>query len=249
VGALGWTLNEYFRLDTNGDTIVDGDDSTISLGQGLILLPFIRPFQGIEDNRLYTEGSLAGNVTQHTAFNFFIRGRIGRDQINLNAMGILPGSVRVRINGREAAEFIDYLVDYDFGSVTFLTPEGRDPDSNIEINFENRAMMMAESKTFLGVRADWRPVDYLRIGSTFFYHSEKISDKRPKIGAEGRTLMVGNLEGEITVNTPFLTTAVGLIPFIKTDDNSRIVLSGEVAMNIPRVHGSDSFGDGNEAWI
>ncbi|MCL1827445.1 MAG: cell surface protein SprA, partial [Candidatus Cloacimonetes bacterium] len=245
--AIGWTFNEYMRLDTNGDTIVNGDDATVNLGDGLIILPFIRPFEGLGDEAMYVKNSLNSYDVQK--LNFFIKGRIGRDQINLGSMMILPGSVRVRINGKEAVEYIDYLVDYDFGSVSFLTPEGKDPDSNLEINFENRAMMMAESKTMLGYSAEWKPADYFKMSNLFYYHSEKVSDKRPKIGAEGRTLMLAALGSELTVKMPLLTKAVDLIPLVNTDDSSTIVFKADVAMNIPRVHGSESFGDGNEAWI
>ena len=244
-GGSGLTFNEYLRLDTNNDGRIDGDDATVNLSSGLIILPFINPFWGLNDITMYQEEFVNEDQYQHF---FFLRGRIGRDQVNLGMM-ILPGSVTVRVNGRELKENIDYLVDYDFGSVTFLTPEGKDPDSDIQINYENRPLFAIESKSLFGVRADWRVADYLRLGGTFIYHSEKISDKRPKIGNESRSLMLANVDGEFSVEPPFLTSAVDLIPLIKTDESSKISLSGEIAMNAPKIQGSSSFGDGKEAWL
>ncbi len=244
-GASGMTYNDFLRLDTNNDGRINGDDATVNLSSGLVVMPFINPFLGLNDELMYYQDSVTDDKFMHY---LFIRGRIGRDQVNLGMM-ILPGSVSVKVNNRELTENVDYLVDYDFGTVTFLTPEGKDPDSDIQINYENRPLFSIESKTLFGIRADWRRSDFLRLGSTFIYHSEKISDKRPKIGNESRSLMLANVDGEITVKPPFLTTAVDFIPFVKTDEESRVSLSGEIALNAPNVKGSNTFGRGDEAWL
>jgi hypothetical protein len=244
--ALGWLLTDYLRMDTNQNGLINGDDATVDLTNGLVNLPFINPFFALGDSAMYKVDRFA--YDSEFIHYFSIKGQIGRDQVNLGMM-ILPGSVRVRINGRERVENIDYIVDYDFGAVTFLTPDGRDPSSEIEINYENRPMFAIESKTLLGVRADWRPWDFLRLGGTVIYQSENITDKRPRIGNESRSLVLANIDGEVRVDAPFLTTAVDFIPLINTDARSTISLSGEIAMNAPYIHGSDTFGDGNEAWI
>jgi hypothetical protein len=240
------TVNDFLRLDTNGDGLINGDDATINLSSGLVVLPFINPFHGLGDEHQY----IAENATDlNSRYNFYIEGQIGRDQIDLRQMMILPGSVSVRVNGREMVENVDYRVDYDFGIVTFLTAEGRDPSADIVINYENRPMFAVESKTLMGVRADWRPVDFFRLGGTFIYQSEKITDKRPKIGNESRALILANIDGEVSTEPGFITRGVNYIPFVKTEARSRVSLSGEVAINAPIIYGSDVFGDGNEAWI
>jgi len=241
------TFNDYLRLDTDGNGIINGDDATVNLQMGNIVLPFIEPFRGLwndDENRLYETDSNNSDPNLY----FYIEGRIGRDQISLGMM-ILPGSVTVKVNGKTLAENIDYLVDYDFGQVTFLSSEGKDPNASIEINYENRPMFAIESKTLLGMRADWKPTDKFKLGGTIIYQSETITDKRPKIGNESRSMVLADIDGEVGVDLPFLTKIVDFLPLVKTDTMSRITLSGEIAMNAPRIIGSDAFGDGKEAWL
>ena len=237
---------EYLKMDTNGDNIIDGRDLTVDLSRGLIELPFLRPFFALGDEKMYTtDGNVSDDDFEHW---FFIRGRIGRDSINLGMM-ILPGSVKITLNNREIRENIDYIVDYDLGTVSFLTAEGRDPDSEIQIDYENRPLFAIESRTMFGIRADWRPSNIFRLGGTFVYNSETMTDQRPRLGNEGRTLMMANVDGEVAVNAPIITTAIDYIPLVRTDEPSRLSLSGEFVMSMPRMQGSRDFGDGKEAWL
>jgi len=241
------TYNDFLRLDTDGNGIINGDDATVNLQTGHIILPFIQPFKGLWTENEYLLYSSDSNNSDPNIY-FYIEGRIGRESINLGMM-ILPGSVGVRVNGRDLKENVDYLVDYDFGQVTFLSSEGKDPSASIEIRYENRPMFAVESKTLMGMRADWKPADNFKLGGTFIYQSETITDKRPKIGNESRTMILADIDGEVSTDLPFLTRLVDMLPLVKTDTMSRITLSGEIAMNIPRIIGSDVFGDGTEAWI
>ena len=244
--VVGMPIIEYLKLDTNGDQQIDGRDATIDLSRGIIELPFIYPFYGLGDKAMYE----TNNTVQDDQFqyNFFIRGRIGRDSINLGMM-ILPGSVKITLNGKEIRENIDYMVDYDGGNISFLTAEGRDPDSEIQIDYENRPLFAIDSKTLMGLRADWRPTNIFRLGGTFIYHSESMTDQRPRLGNEGRTLIMANVDGEVAVDVPIITTAIDYIPLINTDDTSRLSLSGELVMSVPRMKSSSDFGSGNEAWL
>jgi len=241
------TYNDFLRLDTDGNGIINGDDATVNLQTGNIILPFIEPFKGLWTEAEYALYNSDSNNSDPNLY-FYIEGRIGRDQISLGMM-ILPGSVSVRVNGRQLTENIDYLVDYDFGQVTFISNEGKDPSASIEIRYENRPMFAVESKTLLGMRADWKPTDNFKLGGTIIYQSEIITDKRPKIGNESRSMVLADIDGEVSAELPFLTTLVDWLPLVKTDTMSKVTLSGEIAMNMPNIVGSDAFGDGTEAWL
>ena len=246
-GAGGWEIYNYLKLDTNQDGVLDNSDLTIDLARGMIEIPFINPFYGLGDTEMYLKDNIVGEDDfEHW---FFIKGRIGRDVVNLGNIMILPGSVRIRLNGRQITENVDYIVDYDMGNVTFLTAEGRDPDSEIQIDYENRPIFQIDTKTMMGFRADWRPSRVFKLGGMVVYQSESMTDKRPRVGNEGRTLILAGLDGEIAVDAPFITTAIDYIPLINTEENSRLTLTGDLAMNIPIFQGSKDFGDGNEAWI
>lgn len=76
-----------------------------------------------------------------------VKGKIGREYVDLSQGGILKGSVSVKVNGIKQKENVDYLVDYDFGRITFLTSAGKDPDAKIEIDYEYRSTFDIPSKT------------------------------------------------------------------------------------------------------
>ena len=246
------TYNEYLRLDTNGNLVVDSDDSTINLSSGYIIYPFLRPFEALEDSIIYQK---EGDAVNYDEFNMHmgVRGQIGRDQVNLNQMGILPGSVVVKLgsksNQKTLKESVDYIIDYDFGIISFLTSEAKNPEVEIEINFQYRPLFAIESKTLMGIRADMDISDNFDLGGTFIYQSERVSDDRPKIGNENRLIMLANLDGNLNFETPFLTKLIDWLPLIKTDEESKVTLSGEVAVSLPQIFGSKKQNDKKEAYI
>ncbi|MCD4650747.1 MAG: hypothetical protein K8S56_03050, partial [Candidatus Cloacimonetes bacterium] len=237
---------DYLKMDSNGDNSVNPDDKTIDKGQGIIIMPFIHPFWHLGDSLIYKQTSI-----NYDDFNIsmYYTGAIGQDQISLNQMNILKGSVKVTVNGETLSENADYVVDYDFGNITFLTTKGQDADAKIVIDFEYKPLFAIDSKTMAGVRADMKFTDQISLGGTFVYHSETVSDERPKIGNENKIQMMGDIDGKITLDPPFMTKLVNWIPFIKTDTESMIDLSGEVAVNIPKIYGKASDKDDPEAWV
>ncbi|MDD3501951.1 MAG: hypothetical protein PHE19_05965, partial [Candidatus Cloacimonetes bacterium] len=106
-----------------------------------------------------------------------------------------------------------------------------------------------ESKTLLGLRADWKVSDNAKLGGTFIYQSEKVSDKKPKIGNESRSLILADIDGELKFQPEFMTKMVDVLPLIKTNTPSNFSLSGEVAMNVPRIYNSSSSSHRHEAWL
>jgi hypothetical protein len=249
IGEGGLYYNDYLRLDTSGDNVIDGNDRTVDLELGLIYLPFIEPFRAFSDGIIYDQETFNSTDLEQINIYMSVVGRVGRDKIELGQINILPGSVRVVVDGETLEENVHYLVDYDFGHISFLGPKGKNPDSTIEINYENRPLFAIESKTLMGLRADWNLSDHTKIGGTFIYHSEKVSDRRPTIGNENRTLLMADIDGRVEFDPPFLTKLVDLIPLIRTDADSRVSLSGEVAMTLPRHFGHKDQHDRKEAYL
>ena len=245
----GIEINEYLRLDTNGDGVINGYDETINLNSGYIILPFIEPFQAFSDHVIYEHETFSSSDLEQINVYLSIVGKVGRDKIELGQMNLLPGSVRVIVDGETLQENIHYLVDYDFGHVTFLTDKGKNPDSDIEINYEYVPLFAVESKTLMGFRADWAFSDLAQVGGTFIYQSEKVSDRRPKIGNENKSLLMANVDSKLEFEPSILTKMVDLIPLIRTDTPSKVRLSGEVAMTLPSVSGHKDQADRKEAYL
>ncbi len=248
VGSNYSTYNDYLRLDSNGDGLINSDDNTINLGEGYIIFPFLEPFKSLEteDTDIYSDGTV---VSDDTIMRMYVVGKVGRDQITLNQMNIVKGSVKVKVNGRTLDENVDYTVDYDFGTITFLNNEAKDSNNEIEIDYEFRPLFAISSRIMTGLRADCKIGDNARLGGTFIYHSEQVEDKRPKIGSENKIQMMGDIDGEISFEMPLLTRIVDWLPLVKTDAESEVNLSGEVAVNIPQIYGNpDKKGD-PEAYL
>ncbi len=241
------TYNDYLRLDSNGDGIINGDDATINLASGFIYFPFLEPFRPLGDEVVY---ELENEYVSFLDIAMFIgiKGKIGRDAIDLGQGGILKGSVRVKVNGQNQRENIDYIVDYDMGRITFLTPAGKDPDAKIEIDYEFRSLFNVASKTMAGVRTNWNVTENAKLGGTFIYRSETVADRRPKVGNENIELMMADIDGNLTFKPKFLTRCIDALPLIKTTTESRLSLSGEIAWTIPNIYG-DPRGKKNHAYI
>ncbi|MBP7116889.1 MAG: cell surface protein SprA [Candidatus Cloacimonetes bacterium] len=230
------TYTDYLRLDSSGDGIINGDDATVKLSSGLVVFPFLEPFRPLGEVEIYEKEHEAVNY-QNLKFYLSVKGKIGREAIELSQSGILKGSVRVRVNGIDQKENVDYLVDYDFGRITFLTAAGKDPDAKIEIDYENRSMFDVTRKTLAGMRADWQFTDFAKLGGTLIYRSETVSDKRPRIGNENIQMWLANLDGTIGFKPAFITRWIDALPLISTTKASEISLSGEVAYTIPNIYG------------
>lgn len=230
------TFTDYLRLDSTGDGLINGDDTTVNLSAGLVFFPFIEPFRPLGDLVVYEEENESVSYLD-ISFYISIKGKIGRESIDLAQGGLLKGSVRVKVNGLDQKENIDYLVDYDFGRITFLTPAGKDPDAKIEIDFEYRSMFDVARKSLAGVRADWRLTDYAKLGGTLIYRSETVADKRPRIGNENIQMWMANVDGNIGFKPAFITRWIDALPLINTTQASEINLSGEIAYTIPTIYG------------
>jgi hypothetical protein len=241
------TYNDYLRMDSNQDGLINGDDNTVNLSTGLVYLPFIEPFDPLGDGVIYTEEN---ESVSYLDIRFFIsvKGKIGRDAVDLAQGNILKGSVRVKVNSVEQKENLDYIVDYDFGRITFLTPAGKDPDAKIEIDYEYRGLFDISRKSLAGVRASWNFLENANLGGTFIYRSENVADKRPTIGNENIEMIMANVDGNIVVKPKFITSALDALPFISTTAESRLTLSGEIAFTMPNIYG-DPDGKKNVAYL
>lgn len=247
--AGGVEFVDYLRLDTNNDGRINSFDSSINLANGYIILPFIEPFKAFSDAIIYEQQSFSSTDWESIRINMSVVGRVGRDNIELGQMNILPGSVRVVVDGQTLQENVHYRVDYDFGNVSFFHGYAPGPDSSIEINYEYRPLFAIESKTLMGMRADWRLADWAQLGGTFIYHSEKVTDRRPRIGNENRTIIMADIDGRIEFDPPILTKLVDAIPLVRTDADSKVRLSGEIAMTKPSIFGHKDQPNRKEAYL
>ncbi|PID28899.1 MAG: hypothetical protein CSB55_02205 [Candidatus Cloacimonadota bacterium] len=246
------TFNDWLNLDTSGDGEINGNDVTVNLAMGILFVPLLRPFSIIGDDKIYDNSNInkTSSVQIDNEIGFSVVGSMSNETINLDGLNILKGSVKVKLgDGTVLKENTDYIVDYDFGQITLLNEQAKGGDANITVDYEYLPLFAIDSKTLMGVRADYNITDEIKLGGTVVYQSEKVADKRPKIGNENRSQIMADLDGQVVVNPPFMTAAVDAIPLVETDEESEISLSGEIAVNIPTIYGDPDKKDDPEAYI
>jgi len=227
---------------------------TIDPGEGLLFFPYIEPFgqrlaEVAEENGSQNEAApfifreLYENKRENAARNdtdkdaFSIEGEYrgsSQEFFDLQAFtGIVEGSVEVTSGGTKLQEGVDYVVDYQGGTVTITDQsylaEGRD----IEISYEKNSFTNLQQKTLLGARADYALRDQVALGATVMRLSEKSPVDKYRIGEEPIQNTIWGVDGSLNLEPGWLTRAVDAVPLIQTRGESSIQVSGEFAQLRP----------------
>lgn len=249
------------RLNPYNDPQPDGnfdfvDKVTINTETGLIIFPFLEPFNtGLRDlfklepdpsQRDYLINKYVYDTLYHTTLaeaalvatknKFFIVGSFksgsGKDII-IQGFNISPGSVKVYAGGTPLREGTDYTVDYTFGKVTILNEGILSSGKNISITYEQQDPFAFQTRSLLGTRLDYKLSDDINIGGTFLYYNERPLISRNLIGTEPARNMMYGLDLNIKKNSRFLTKMVDALPFLQTKEQSSVTFNAEFAQLIP----------------
>lgn len=235
---------------------------TIIPDEGLLVFPYLEPFgQRIVD---VAEASGSGPaVGEEFAFRdlyrekketardnsgknvFRIRGSFQssvQEFFDLDAFaGIVEGSVDVRSGGTSLQEGVDYVVDYQGGTVSITNPTYLTSGRDIEINYEQNTLAQIQQKTLLGARADYALRDRFSLGATVMRLSERAPIDKFRIGEEPIRNTIWGVDGAVDLEPSWLTRGVDALPFIQTRADSRISLSGEFAQLRPGHAQTNAF--------
>ena len=246
------------RVDSQGavnsDNEIDFGTGTLDAQQGRVVFPYLEPFGNrlidlLEDSpaaqedieqlayrELYVQRQ--SNAAQSSKNSFYGFSGVSRGGVQDNySLGfeLVEGSVRVRANGVELQENVDYQVDYSFGSITILNDRYTAPGQDITIEYENQAFTSIEQKTFTGVRAEYEVNNDIQLGGTYFRFNERPLDDKIRIGDEPISNAVIGLDANARFDTPFVTRALDALPILQTRADSEISFSGEFAQLRPGV--------------
>ncbi|MDD3052278.1 MAG: hypothetical protein PHR06_14185, partial [Candidatus Cloacimonetes bacterium] len=194
---------DYLRLRKGSDYV--NTSPTVNLQEGLLIFPFLKPFLPFGAEEIYDNPS---QTSIDPDIKIEVSGKRSRETINLNSMNIIKGSVVVKLDGVTLKEDADYLVDYDFGNVTMLKAEAKEPTAKIDITYEYKPIFSIDSRSLFGMRADYKFSDEIQMGSTIVYQTETTADKRPKIGNANIALFMADIDGRLSFNPPFMTRMV-----------------------------------------
>ena len=255
------------RLDRDGAPRPDNEFDfipgvTIDPDGGALIFPYLEPFgQRIVDTAVSNGSSPA--VGEEFAFRdlyrrkketardnsgdnvYRIRGSFQgtvQEFFDLDAFaGIVEGSVDVRSGGTELQEGVDYVVDYQGGTVNITNPSYLTAGRDIEINYEQNTLAQVQQKTLLGARADYAVRERLSLGATLMRLSERAPTDKFRIGEEPIKNTIWGVDGAVDLEPTWLTRAVDAMPLIQTRADSRVEVSGEFAQLRPGHAETNAF--------
>ncbi len=249
----GQPLLRIFNLDNlnvQGDPQPDGifdfvPGLTINTRSGKVMFPVLEPFgsslaRQIDDPNLAAQysyqmlyDSTITRAREYPEFNrFTIKGSYKSSvssEISLGAFNLPRGSVRVRAGGQELQEGIDYEVDYNIGRVKILNDAILNSGLPVNVSFEDNTLFGFQTKTLLGVRADYEVNKDFSIGATYLHLFERPFTQKVNIGDDPINNRIYGLDVNLSKDAPWLTRIVDGIPLIQTKEPSSISFQAEAA--------------------
>ena len=249
----GKPLLRVFNLDqlnVQGDPQPDGvfdfiQGVTINPRNGRIMFPVLEPFgkaladqideEAYRDKFVYSQlyNQTLFNAREYAEFNrFTIEGTYKSSvssEISLGAFNIPEGSVIVTAGGQILIENKDYKIDYQIGRLTILNDAILNAGVPIKIKFEDNTLFGFQTKTMLGLRADYTVNKHLTVGGTYLHLFERPYTQKVNIGDDPINNRIFGLDVNYSNDAPWLTKLVDKLPFYSTKEMSTITFSAETA--------------------
>ena len=154
----------------------------------------------------------------------------------LGALGIRDGSERLSFGERVLEASTDYIIDYDMGQVTLLDAENlfaSDPAGDLRATWEQQAIFQIAPTSVFGMNASYALGEVGQLNFLGLYQREKGLVRRPQLGVEPASILLGGLNGRLEMELPALDRALDAVPGLNHSGISRLRLSGEMALSLP----------------
>ena len=146
---------------------------------------------------------------------------------------LVEGTVRVRSDGRQLTEGVDYRVNYTAGQIEITNPIYLADGKEIAVSSEQQQFFSIGSKTLLGLRADYELDEDFVLGATWMRLAERPLGDKFRVGEEALNNAIVGVDGSFLAEPRWLTRAVDALPLLQTRAPSRIELRGEFARLSP----------------
>ncbi len=238
------------QLNVQGDPVPDGvfdfvEGLTINTRNGRIMFPVLEPFGSAlnreltnpADKRRFVYDTLYSqtlfNAREFQEFNrFIIKGSYKSSvtsEISLGAFNIPPESIRVYSGGTLLREGQDYTVEAQTGRVRIINDIYLNSGAPIKIEFEDNSLFGFQTKTMLGVRADYEMNKNLTLGATYLHLFERPFTQKVNIGDDPINNRIYGFDVNYSNEIPMLTRLVDKLPLISTKEMSTINFTAETA--------------------
>ena len=254
------------RLNSQNNPIEGGDGmfdfingantngGTINAATGRIYFTVLEPFGSHIRNKIFKDNPTLADkyafdslytltkvmAQQYTDKNKYrLEGRYtssSGSEINLNALNVQPGSVKVTAGGIPLVENVDYTVDYTLGRVTILNEALLNSGTTINVSLENNTAMSTIRKTFLGARVEHEINPTFLIGGTILHLSERAYTTKVNYNDEPISNTIYGFDINYQTESQWLTDVLDKLPLYETKTKSRITVSGEFARFIQGIN-------------
>jgi cell surface protein SprA len=235
-GRIFFTQTEPFGSDLR-KTITGGDPSKNPVADKYVFEELYDSTQTIarqisRKNKFYLSGSYQSS---------------SGSEIQLNAMNIPQGSVKVSSGGIALVEGRDYSVDYTLGRVKIMNEGLIQSGAPLSISLENNALFNLQTKTLLGTRLDYRFSDNFNLGGTVMHLKERPLTQKVNMGDEPISNTIWGMNTSYRKDSRLITKLVDKLPLIETKEISSVSLDAEFAQLIPGQN--KVIGEGGVAYI
>jgi cell surface protein SprA len=250
------------RLNNQNDPQQDGvfdyiEGFTVISSQSRIIFPLLEPFgkdleyifRGNDSIALRNKylfyplyDSIKWVAQQSPQLNrFMMRGASrsagGSSEISLGAFNVPQGSVTVTAGGQRLQENVDFVVDYNLGTVKIINQAIVNSGLPVQVGFENNATFGNQNRNFMALRLDYKLIEkqtkQLTLGAAVMRLGERPFFTKMNYGDDPiRNTMIG---GDINFRSDWkrMTKWLDALPFYTTRQTSNITLYGEAAKIIP----------------
>ncbi len=239
--------------------------TTIDVENGYIIFPTLKPFlNNLKDTingitidssywypQIYTQlkdnSKLVPNANNY-AFTGKARGEASiSNTLNLG-FNVVAGSVVVKIGEQILNLNTDYTVDYSTGTVVIRNAAAL-LSKDLKVSYETNDLFTLASKTFLGLKGDYKISDKSSFGFTVVNLKQETLNDKVRIGEEPTNNTMFGLNFTTQFGSRLLTNLVNLLPGYNTKAPSTITLRGEIATINPDPNTNKSVIpiDNNEA--
>lgn len=169
-------------------------------------------------------------------FDYRVRTEGVASTFSLGAFGIRDDSERITLDGRLLQPDVDYVVDYELGTVTLTDGAALlavSPDAELVATWEQQALFQVAPTTVVGLNARYELGDLGEVNLVGLSQSEKSLARRPQLGVEAGAVVLGGANGRLSLSAPWLDRALSALPGPRGAP-SAVDITGELALSVPR---------------
>ncbi len=259
------TLNLYYGelifpylYPFRADTAVAGqpDWMTNAIGDSLKNggNPKLVKYPEYQSNSFYDNAPGTSSYNKDSKFRMYVSYANQSSTFNLG-FNVIEGSEEVLLNNvpLERGASKDYTIDYFTGQIIILNEAALAPGADLDIKYELNEFFQLDKKVILGSRAEIKFGENKKsfIGLSAIYFSKSSIDEKVRVGKEPMENFIWDLNTQISRDLPRLTRGLDWLPLVKTDANSNVTFSGEIAQVVPNPNTAvdEGLGDVGLAYL